>query len=893
MKIKRILKVFKKDWLRVFKNKFAIFLMVALMIMPSLYAWFNIKALWDPFGNTSALPVAVYSEDKTVELHGKKINLGDKIMTSLSHNDKLGWKFVSSKKQLREGVKSGKYYAGICIDENFSKDLTGFLDGKIKRPVIEYRVNTKINAIAPRITDSAAKQIKEEVMKEFTITTSATLVKTFNDLGYKIEENLPMINKAKSMILNANSQLATIDGYAQKIVSLNDQMPTIESKINDAVSLLAYLPLVDDAANKLLTIQQNMPTIKQKLSIVLTLEQNIPNIQAAANKINQLDQNMGNISTTLSNAIKTANDALTVLNQVQQALPQLKQLIKDGGNFATQAKDIATKLQGSVDTIANSVGTILSSISNVGQQIINVADQLDAVVDSPKAAATINSVVAQLNAKLKNTSVSINNLIDLLKGITASKPNPTINAAISTLTTIKGVIDGITPSLDGFDANKLDKTQLHGIIQKIRDVGVQIKSLGSAIDVEGVKKDIKDLLGSMVKTSDDVIALIKKAEGIDFDKLLKSTKQTVNDALGTMKYYQQQLPNIQAEIHKANTMIQQNLPGVISAISKGANFYRNQLPTIEAKLNNIASFVKNKWPQIESELVLTASTIQQKLPEVKQGLGKASDFIKNDWPTIKDGISKLSGVINNLDKNVDLGKLIAALKGDVKKESDFFADPVSLKEHKVYPVANNGSASTPFYTALALWVGAVLISSVTKADYEKDEDDEDYTDREMYLGRWLTYVVIGLIQALIVSLGNYYLLNVDVKEFGYSLSFAALISVCFTTLVYMLATSLGTVGKGVAIIILILSVAGGGGNYPIQVSGAFFNFINPLLPFTYSCDLLREAIGGIYWPNAVHYMQIIVMFFIAGLVIGTLIYPWVKNIRAYVEEEYESSKIFK
>ena len=91
------------------------------MIIPSLYAWFNIKALWDPYSNTGELPIAVYSDDQTATFQDKSVNIGDEVLKNLKKNKQLGWRFVDSKKELDKGVQSGKYFAGIYLPKIFQR----------------------------------------------------------------------------------------------------------------------------------------------------------------------------------------------------------------------------------------------------------------------------------------------------------------------------------------------------------------------------------------------------------------------------------------------------------------------------------------------------------------------------------------------------------------------------------------------------------------------------------------------------------------------------------------------------------------------------------------------------------------------------------------------------
>lgn len=122
-KFKNVFELYKLDWRRIYDNKLTFLLIIALMIIPSLYAWFNIAALWDPYSNTKDIAIAVYSDDETAEVLGQTVNIGDKIIDGLKDNDKVGWQFVKSKSELDKGVQSGKYYGGIYLPKDFSENL--------------------------------------------------------------------------------------------------------------------------------------------------------------------------------------------------------------------------------------------------------------------------------------------------------------------------------------------------------------------------------------------------------------------------------------------------------------------------------------------------------------------------------------------------------------------------------------------------------------------------------------------------------------------------------------------------------------------------------------------------------------------------------------------------
>ena len=328
---------------------------------------------------------------------------------------------------------------------------------------------------------------------------------------------------------------------------------------------------------------------------------------------------------------------------------------------------------------------------------------------------------------------------------------------------------------------------------------------------------------------------------------------------------------------------------IIGGINQAADFYQNDFPKLEEKMAQGVAFYENDWPKIEEELTKTIATVNDKLPEIEKSLSLSTDFVNNEWPDVKVGIQKAADLVRKGQDNVDLGSLISLLKKDANAESDFLSNPVTIKQTDIYPVPNYGSASAPFYTALCLWVGAVLLSSIaTTVVYIDKGNKKIYSMREQYFSRMLTFLTIGAAQALIVALGNRFLLHAYMVNPWWNLGFSLLIGLVFMSMVYVLVNLFGNLGKGIAIIILVLSISGGGGNFPIQMSGKFFNAINPFLPFTYAVNILRETTGGIYWPNAIKDMLILIgvgiVFILIGYFVVPKVTPFFRKLNAKLKE---------
>lgn len=897
-KLKNVFYLYKLDWKRIFSNPISAFLIIALMILPSLYAWFNIKALWDPYGNTSELPIAVYSADKGAEFQDKHIDIGDEVIDTLHKNKQLGWRFLDSKEDLVEGVKSGKYYAGIYLPADFSDDLISFTSGKIEKPTIEYYSNQKINAIAPKITDKGASSLQEEISQNFIETASSTLIKVFNEIGYDIDSNLVSINKVKSMILDTDDNLATIDGYTKEIVTLHDKFPEIKEKIAKAEEFTDYIPQVDAMGEKLIGLNDKLPALKKEASIILTLQEKIPEIQNAGKQLKMIDDDFDDIASTMTDGIDTAKQGLQVIEQVQAALPQIEQLGDQAASFATATKDGAQQLQDALPSISSSVKVTIESISQVATTTAKWSQALNDSIDQDQLDQDRESILQTIDGlqqSIQQQQSMLDALIAFLGNIEGSAESAQIQGVIGQLTDVKGRLTNVSGLLTKVRSavQSGDVKAAKQYLSEVTAAAQNVANLMNSINVDSITTTINDILTKLIETITTAEDVLKKAQEIDFDSLLSSTKSVVSNAVTILEKYQKELPAIKQELHDANTMLNGHMDEIVNAINKGADLYNNELPVVEEKLGLAVNFLQNDWPTIKSEISSTMAMVDEKLPEVEKALDAAVDLINNDWPSIKAGIHKAADAIRAGENEVDLGEVIKLLKLDATDEADFFKQPVELKSNEIYPIANNGSASTPFYTALCLWVGALLLSSVATTEYHLEKKDKKrFTQRETFVARMLTFLTMAVAQSLIVTLGNMFLLGVDVHNPVYSVFFALLVGLAFMMIVYVLAGLFGNLGKGIAIIILVLSISGGGGNYPIQVSGKFFQFINPLLPFTHAVNLLRESAGGIYWPNAVPQLVILTILFLVFGIVGTYAYPYLVNSTKKLSDISKESHFF-
>ncbi|MGX7420480.1 YhgE/Pip family protein [Carnobacterium gallinarum] len=897
---KNVFELYTLDWRRIFKNPFATLLILALIIIPSLYAWFNIAALWDPYSNTSELQIAVYSDDKTANFEDTKINIGDKLIDSLHDNHSLGWVFVDSKNDLTKGVKSGKYYAGVYIPKTFSSDLLSFVKGDLKKPAIEYSVNEKINAIAPKITDKGATTLQETISKEFVATVSKTVVSEFNTIGIDLESNLPSINKLSSMILELNKNLPTIDGYTKEVLDLQTKMPDIKSKLDKANEFVTYLPQVNQMTQKIVEVNNLMPQLDRTGALVLDLQGKIPEIQNAGKQVAEIDQDFDGIASTLASGIDEANGALTVIQEVQKIMPDVTKLGEQANATVGASKEVIEKIKTALGPIKDAIDTGLSILKSIASSIQRVTDSLSQFIskneltDEDKAAITTS--LQALVTHLETANSMLDNLIDNLTKLQEAAGNNDLDSVITNLTTIKNANNVLIQKNQTLisDIPNLTTAQIQERLKEINADSTTIFNDLNQINNDEINGSITNLIDKINAGLDQASTVLNSATTVvlpNVSSLLDSTSSTIANAVGYLQKYQKELPALKQEIHDANTLLNGNMDLIVGGINKAADFYQNDFPELKDKLGKASSFVQDELPGIETDITKTLTMVNEKLPDVEKALNAASDIIKNDWPTIRSGVEKAAKFVKEQQDNVDLGEIIKLLKADANSESDFLANPVTIEQKAWYPIPNYGSASAPFYTALCLWVGGLLFSNIASTDFTLSEEDKKrFSKREQYSARMLSFLSVGFFQALIVALGNLYLLHTYTLEKAWFIAMTIFVGLVFMSILYILAAVFGNLGKGIGIILLVLSISGGGGNFPIQLSGKFFQFINPLLPFTYAVNLLREPVGGIYWPNAINYAIVLLLFGLVFGIFGIVFQPYIdvyiKKLHAKVQESH-------
>mgnify|MGYP000975574656 FL=1 len=364
--MRTVLKIFKRDFRRAFSNRAAALIMVGVSLLPSLYAWFNIAANIDPYANTQGVKVAIANCDVGKETEPLSINAGENIVESLKKNDKLGWTFVSES-QAKEGVKSGKYYAAIVIPKDFSESLLSILSGKLKQPELDYYLNEKKNAIAPKITDSGATTIQQQINDTFSSTASEAISKMVSEAAKKIKGDVDDTNET---IINDISLVhKNIEEYNKVLKNFKKTAKSSEKIIDDTIDILNEVNKVaDTTADSVAGVSSQITDSREKLRTFNgTFSNKLQNIESDFNDIAIATStkltNFENKGTSAKEELEVGIDQVnSLVKRNSKILEELAQLNRKLGNDSATTK--IEKQISEINDVDTALGKIQSSLNS-------------------------------------------------------------------------------------------------------------------------------------------------------------------------------------------------------------------------------------------------------------------------------------------------------------------------------------------------------------------------------------------------------------------------------------------------------------------------------------------------------------------------------------------------
>ena len=548
-------------------------------------------------------------------------------------------------------------------------------------------------------------------------------------------------------------------------------------------------------------------------------------------------------------------------------------------------------LTGSLLSLSNNLDTQAKAAQKDSQALRNISYGILASDKPSDFRESLDNVKSGLEYTTQYNQQFIDTLKEIEKNenVDLSKEIDKVKAANNRINESLRLVNQLSNALKNGSSGTAEATKLLDQLSKLDS------SLSSFRDY--VKKDLNS---SLVSISQRIMDELNKGQTAlsNVQSKLNTIDQVINSGQSILKNgktridrLQTVLPSIEQQYISAVKNAQANFPKVKSDVAKAANFVRNDLPQLEQRLTNATASVNKNLPTLLNGYDQAVGLLNKNQPQAKKALSDSADFSQNKLPDVEKDLKKANKIFKKLDKDDAVDKLIDTLKNDLKKQAGIIANPINKKTVDVFPVKDYGSGMTPFYTALSVWVGALLMVSLLTVDNKHKSLEPVLTTRQVFLGKAGFFIMLGMLQALIVSVGDLLILKAGVESPVLFVLITIFCSIIFNSIVYTCVSLLGNPGKAIAIVLLVLQIAGGGGTFPIQTTPQFFQNISPYLPFTYAIDSLRETVGGIVPEILITKLIILTLFGIGFFVVGLILKPVTDPLMKRVSEKVDQSNV--
>lgn len=555
-------------------------------------------------------------------------------------------------------------------------------------------------------------------------------------------------------------------------------------------------------------------------------------VEELRSKLEDLNDNLKEYSAMID-SFQAGNARLeAAITHVNYEIPMMQKKLD---NTTASLNQSSQNLSASRDTLGNFSNNIDTSMSNINSSLESIKKALD----ESKLAEDTAQMTRNLNQVARDTNTLNGQVNDLLAALVQQK--------------LESVSDGNATS-DGNNGSGIGGNISGNLIGGVvTDAAIEaLKAMQKELDL------MNTVVGSVLESTDEQAA--------------EKARVNVNNAMNNMR----------SVIDSCETSVN-NLQGI----------YKNNLvPQMQKVLTNMSDSLNQV-----TNLVNTLSNTVKNVGVVMEGVGDTVTGTSESLGQIKDVVDNISARITDLTEKMDgaseeemMDILVRFLGGDPDSLGAYFASPVTMETIAMYPVATYGSAMTPFYSTLAIWVGSTILVALVKVK-ASPKGLENVQSYQLYFGRYLLFLLLAQIQAAIIVAGDLWLLKVNIVEPGLFFLAASFTATAFSLLIYSLTLAFGDVGKAVCVIVMVLQIAGSSGTFPIELLPDTYQKIYIFFPFPYAIRAMREALAGMYGTAYMEALAKLILFMIEGLLIGLVIrIPFVK-LNHFVEERMEDTEL--
>lgn len=776
------------------RNKLIMLSVLVIMIIPFLYSVFFLKSVWDPYGDTQELPVAVVNKDRAVDYEGKTLDVGHETVKKLRKNKELGWKFVSEK-QAAKGLKNNDYYTVVTIPENFSKNAATLLDEHPKKMQLTYKTNDSLNYLSQVISGVGVDKLDKEIRANVTNAYASALFDQIKTVGKGFD-------RAAKGAVQLNEGTAKLDDglstYTVGVSKVHDGIQTMSLKVAPLTSGVQQL---QDGANKL---NSGLGTYTA-------------GVNQLGNGVNQLQAGV----TKPGNGLQAGVAAYTAgTQQLSDGLTQMQQAV--GAN-----PDGTNKLQAGTQTIATGVKQYTAGVdqlaaglaqlnAKVGQSTTDMSDLVKGV---DQLAAGANQINQQLQAAGQGATQAQAILDENYKNATAALTAAKVQD--------KAVYEAVGKLYQTQVAiNQKQAEQMQTLTAAIGQLATGTKTLQQAVNNPELTESTKALAAAVQQLNAGASALSAKSAALNggAGQLADGVGQ-----LGTMMGAVSQLSTGAQQLTQQNAALNSGVAQLAGGLQ--------QLQTGSQKLTGASGQLTGGAGQLAGGM----NQLGSQLPQLTDGVGQLLDGttqLNDNSSQLTDGTEKLTDGTKTLATQLGAGAKRVNGINLTDDTADMMAAPTKVKHTFFSKVKNYGHALAPYVLSLALYVGTLVFNFAYPI---RKVSREDGTATQWFFSKVAVGAVVATGMA-VVEAGMIMAFGMTVDHLGLFFLIAWLFALASMYLVMFLSMWLDNPGRFIAMVLLMLQLGGSGGTFPMQITNHFYNVIHPYLPMTYSIMGFRQAI---------------------------------------------------
>lgn len=557
---------------------------------------------------------------------------------------------------------------------------------------------------------------------------------------------------------------------------------------------------------------------------------------------------------------------------------------------------IATKITGKVKTtVQNEINTKL--ISTLTEVFANAGDYLSGSdIEGSDLISGVKNKLNQVSSTLDNYIYMMNTFALLTESASDSIDTtkllfPNIDSMASSGSDSLGNLkDSVDISNDIVSsALSLMSTSLDTISGKLDDLSDAVNDLGSNTHIVTVTKEF---------SSDDLGTTVLDT----IQRLLESKSPEISDAKSQFEKLKSDLDRLNGDAQLSDSEIADIKSAIISDIGKCKDHIKEVKDLVNGELSSTltesltgmqnsltqAQAILSDVPGTFSEISSTLTEYQSILKDGKTNVQVTAKYLSD----LKDDISSLIQELDKITSNQNFQEMMSAIKENPQMIVDFISSPVQMNTVEIYAISNYGSAMAPFYTVLALWVGALILVALIHVKVKDGEDLEGVKPYQKFFGRYISFFVIGQVQTIITVFGDLFYVGIQCKHpIAFTLA-AMMTSFVFTFLIYSLTVAFGNIGEAIAVVIMVIQVAGAGGTFPVEVLPAVYQYLYKFMPFSYCMNALRECVAGMYQHTYGKCLATLLIYVAISAVIGLFIAKPFSKLLDKLEHSKEKSGLF-